>query len=113
MPHKKLPASGFEGAQIKRGRVVDSSRPSQRRGIAIEVECECVRVFSYFFVRQIFFVLSGEFQVGKPRCNAGTWRAKVVPTRPHGLGPRNVRIRVSTLPLELVTGVIKRFTADT
>jgi hypothetical protein len=54
MPQKDFAASRFEGAQIKRGRVVDPSRPRQSDGIVIEVEAESITFCSIFASTKYF-----------------------------------------------------------
>src|SRR4029077_2668696 len=93
MPKETRSAPRFEGAQIEGGRVVDFSRSGQRAGIAFEVEGECIGIRSYLFICEVFYVLTGKSDVGKTRRYAGTWRAKIVPPRPHSLCPRQVRER--------------------
>src|SRR6516162_3937070 len=58
MPQENLPISRFECPQVDRGRVIDSSRPIERRGIAVEVEAKRITPLPLRLVRKVSQVVS-------------------------------------------------------
>src|SRR5712692_8711868 len=99
MPHENLAAPRFEGTQVDGRRVVDSSRPGECGGIAIEVEVEGINVLSYLLVHKVFYVLPRQFHVGKTRYIAAARSAEVVPTRPLRLSSWDVGVSIEHFAL--------------
>src|SRR5215470_17025967 len=79
VPHENLAASRLHSAQVKRGRVIDSSGPSETERVVIEIKAESITVLSHLLVHKIFQVLSGQVEVRRSRRIPGTGSAKVVP----------------------------------
>src|SRR5215469_1965575 len=85
MPQKNFSASFFEGTQVNSGRIIDSSCPSERSRVVVEVEFQGVGALTYFIVCQVFQILLGKIEIGSTRSQASARGAKEIPAYPLGL----------------------------
>src|SRR6516162_3905093 len=77
MPQENLPITRFKCPQVYRRCVINSSRPIERRRIAVEVEAKRITPLPLPLVRKVPQVLSGQLHVGKSRGIAWSWNTRI------------------------------------